>query len=313
MPSANVVAMLPGSAKYNKAAKRGIARYKAAAKIQAKARANKQQTVKKLASKVRRLDLAVKGSVQRNLQETSAIVTPTSAYPLLFDMTDFCYGVTHGAKIYQKNAVTGNVEGAAQFNAFDAGDVPAEKFWNANNLDVCNDPTSGKYFARFAKMRFIISGAPSLDDTRVKISIFKMKRGTIRPQGADTENVLALPDSLDGLRYMVNTNMFNPTYFNVLYEKEIYLNSAGDSPELTTQTNTTGNSRFINLKWNFNNLKINQVTTGQDYAPKNRTYTDPIWCLISTNDLSAAGDAVHVKIRRHVEWRDEFGAANLSS
>lgn len=313
MPSANVVAMLPGSARYNKAAKRGIARFQAAKKIQAKARANRQTQVKTLASKVRRLDLAVKGSVQRNLQETSATITPTAAFPLLFDMTDFCYGHAHGAKIYQKNSVTGNIEGAANFNAAEVGDVPGEQFWLNNNLDVCNDPLSGKYFARFAKLRFLINGSPSLDDTRVKITIFKMKRGTIRPQGADESQVLALPDSLDGLRYMVNTNMFNPTYFNVLYEKEVYLNSAGQVPETTTQTNTTGNSRYINLKWNFNNLKINQVKTGQDYAPKNRTYTDPIWCLISTNDATSLTDAVHIKIRRHVEWRDEFGAANLAS
>lgn len=289
---------------------RRAAKAAAAKRIQAKARSNQ---VKTLASKVRRLDLAVKGSVQRNMQETSATVTPTAGYPLLFDITDFCYGASHGAKIYQKNSITSNIEGAAQFNAAEMGDVAAEKFWENNNLDVCNDPLSGKYFAQYAHMRFLISGNPSLDDTRVKISIFKMKRGSIRPQGADESHVLALPDSIDGLRYMVDTNFFNPTYFKVLYEKEVYIDSAGDVPETTTQVNTTGNSRHFELKWQFKNLKINQVKTGQDYAPKNRTYTDPIWCLISTNDFSSVTDAVNVKIRRVVQWRDEFGAANLAS
>lgn len=299
-------------AKRHAAAKRGIARYKAASKISALARGRATRNqVKTLASKVRRLDLAVKGSVQRNLQETSASVTPTEAYPVIFDMTDFCYGVTHGASIYQKSTVTGVVHPVANFNAFDPGDNQGEKFWANNNADLCNDPLSGKYFARFAKMRFKIVGNPSLDDCRIKISIFRMKRGAIRPT-TSLDSVLALPDSLDGLRYMVTNNMFNPTYFNVLYEKEVYINSAGDLPETTTQTNTTGNSRIINVNWKFNNMRINQIQTGQSYAPMNRTYTDPIWCMISTNDATALGDAVNVSISRHVEWRDEFGAANLA-
>jgi len=285
--------------------------------VKKKVKVATQKDIVSLQRKIATINNKAKGSIQRNLQTIDEFVTPTSGYPVLFDISNMVYGQQYGCPIYQEQLL-GQVQPVARFMAYDPGGDSQTQFWTPNNTDVCNDTHSGRYYPKSASMRFQFSGNPSLDDCRIKIQIFKMKRGAVRPRTGmtpeTTNQSLALPSAINGLAGMCTDNFLNPTFFKKLYEKNLYLNSAGDLPETTTQTNTTGNSKFCTINWKFpRNFRMNQTTTGQNYSAENVPYTQPFWCLVSTNDqLATLSDAVNMKLTRMVEWRDEIGSASLT-
>lgn len=276
----------------------------------------------------------LRGRLQTNLLGTDSQLVPIASRPLCFDVTNFASGSQPSTNmaynpIYQFTTGTGgqgSLAVATQFNVLSAqGGVANENpYWASANSDI---PNAGNVFAVNRFFRFIIKGNAQLDNTRVNIR-FLQARTLLRVAGTTATGFVAqsLPDSLKHMPHLLTTNMVNGKYFKTLYNKTLFINShtytVSTQGVETGQTATTGNILHHTVAFKLNRpLKQlftdpggTQTNGGAQYGWTwpNRPLAGrhaPIWCIISTDDVTSLNDAVNIQIESICRWRDPVGGA----
>lgn len=267
----------------------------------------KAPAVKRLARRVAANTRAAQGHLQRNLQVSGPLVSPTNQFPICFQVTNFGQG--SNSALYQVNAA-GALASVATFSAYD---VVTQGFWANQNADI---PDTGQYQALYSKLTFRINGNPNLDSTRIRIDLVKPKASALRYLSSSSTQPLVLPQALNCFQKLCQFNVINPTYFTVLKTRTVMINSAiqydsniGDPQMLSNST--TVNQKDIHMYVPINRT-IYQSLSGTNFGPYNTAFANQIWCIISSDDgISSVGDSVEVSVIRHVVWRDTKGSAPL--
>lgn len=262
------------------------------------------------------------GSMQQAFHRMSNHVVPIQRSPVLFDMLDFTLDHTNsagtaipGAGFYQVNG--GTLQRVAHWDRANLTSI----YWAGSNTDSVD---TGKYLACWIDYTIAIEGSGGLDDTRVRVDIFRAKASPLFAQIAGSPNLL-LPTSLGQFDNIATPelNQINSKYFDKVHTKVVYFNSRTD---ITTSlshgtTQFTPNKRYVKFRMAPNKV-CKQVLTNPtvqgnpeegnipdgSFGPLNVPINQPLWCLLSTDDQSAlTGDAVHITISRQIKWRDPVG------
>lgn len=298
---------------------------------EAQKRVDNQQTaqINKLTKQVYGLQMSKFGKTQQNYHALAEQLKPTATKPCCFDMNDFTCerGVVLGGRVYQHDAtlpdptneVTHWIRNASGENYY----------WSNQNED---QPDGGGYLNMDATYFFSLRGDRALSDTRIRIDLIVQKPNTSFPSFATAgTQSLALPDTLGYMKHLCDPyqNRINPSHFRKIMTKVVYINSSKLNPNVK---GTTGNRmRFsINIKANrimIQNETNPQVgggivafdngTTGEqieydrgNFGPLNVPITQPLWCIISTDDPSG-GDELIVEVSRRIRWKDTLGSSAL--
>jgi len=275
---------------------------------------------------VRFLKMARFGSIQINFQKTDRTLIPIKTRPVLFDMMDFTCRrdaappapASSGCLCYQYNVAGSAVQAASTWHINST--LAANPYWLGQNRDI---PDTGKYLPVSAQYTFRIEGNPSLDNTRVRLQVFAVKSRTYVPNSVASNN-LVLPTALNNLENMANPveNRLSRVHFKCYADKWVFLNSSKTNDDTK---GTSANIKYKSIKVNpkrkhLRNQAVSNPETPMDpdaefpdgnYGPLNCPITEPLWCLISTDDESSLLDSVEVTISRRVVWRDPIGMAPL--
>ena len=305
--------------------------------------------INRVARKVNFLMNARWGQVQKNLHISDPIV-PIAGAPFAFDATNFTCRrlndqgseISPGAIIYQVNAAGTGVTNAGKFN-IDTADMLNNPYWDAVNRDLAGD--TGAYKPIRATYTFQIKGRPSLDDTWIDIRLLAHRPGTLNPSPVAQARMMPF-----GLVYMKRLtgidNDINYSYFKQYYHKRIYLNSQTyNQPATPAQglpadgtigaTATTGNTKYVRMTIRPKKVRTQTVTwpetpgdsqvpdpnqsgeqwaTDGAYSELNCPPEQTLWCVVSCNDQSAIlGDALIIKMKREVVWRDGMGNSAVTN
>lgn len=270
-----------------------------------------------------------------NLLGTNSQLVPIASKPLCFDVTNFATGLqpsTNNAynPVYQFTTPTPGAAGtlgvATYFKRLEGPVSVTNPYWASANGDI---PNTGQVYADSRFFRFIIKGNEQLDNTRINIR-FIQARSLLRVHGNDISGYtpVLLPASLNHMRDMLTTNMVNSRYFKTLYNKTILINShtyviANSTTGVQTgQTATTANIVHHTVAFKLKR-KLKQIATDPGGTQTNggagngwlwparpmSGYYAPIWCLISTDDVTSVGDSVNIQIESICRWRDPVGGA----
>lgn len=276
----------------------------------------------------------LRGRLQTNLLGTINALVPIASKPICFDVTNFASGVQPSTNdaynpVYQYSgsAGTGSVGTLGVATQFDAlsnqgGIAVNNPYWSSANADI---PNAGNVFAVNRFFRFIIKGNFQLDNTRINIR-FIQARQLLRVTGTSAAGYssVILPDALKYMQHMLTVNMVNGKYFKTLYNKTLLINShtytTTASGATTGTTATTPNILHHTVAFNLNR-PLKQIFTdpgatqtnggaAQGWRWPNRPqagYYAPIWCLISTDDVTSVNDAVNIQVESICRWRDPVG------
>lgn len=272
------------------------------------------------------LKMARYGSVQINFQKTDRTLIPTKTRPVLFDMMDFTCRraaappapASSGCLCYQYNALGTGVIAASTWHINSS--LAANPYWLGQNRDI---PDTGKYLPLSAYYTFRVEGNAALDNTRVRLQVFSVKPRTYVPNSAASQN-LVLPTAMNNLESMANPveNRLSRVHFKCYADKWLFINSTKTNDDTK---GTTANILYktIHINPKKKRLRTQAVTNPEtsmdpdaefpdgNFGPLNCPITDPLWCLISTDDESALLDSVEVTISRRVVFRDPIGMAPL--
>lgn len=255
----------------------------------------------------------------------SALFDVRTQYPLLFNVNNFASQPpdvpivnTVRAPIFQMKGTSGvaiptTVGDFQRYNyqgVGPAGDADKTSLWLPKNQDI---PDTGKYYAQSSVYRIQLS---CQRPARVSIIFFTQKSLSIPTSSLSTRNLI-LPEALDGLNSMASGNYLPKSGFKI-YKQYTKLLDATRNQSSTVNT--------FHFEFNHNRL-MNQFATipatvdtdtpyplvGWNY--KNVPALQPLWCLISSNQLGEPGDTalstpVFCEIIRTVKWRDPIGADN---
>ena len=279
-----------------------------------------------LAKRVDQLSKAVKantraryGELQMSNQVLSNGVVPIASHPLVFCLDEFHvarHPVTatagNSASVYQLNTL-GTLTSAAHFQNYNHdGSIIAAQYdgWLGLRADTQD---SGKYLATSASYTFRLVANPSLDDTRVQLTFFRLKKTNYqnRPQ-------MTLEMMLQSGKHLLNGNRLSPTIYNILFTKSFYFNNTAS----TTVRGTGPRSRRWSHYFKMNKLvkqnvtqPASQGTVTPDGAWKvetgQRDVYSPIYCMINCDDQTAVppSDKIQIDITRVVRWKDPEGSA----
>lgn len=275
------------------------------------------------------LKMARFGSIQINFQKTNRQLIPTKTRPVLFDMMDFTclrpaaapVPQSDGAILYQYNTAGTSLTQASLWHINSS--LALNPYWLGQNRDI---PDTGKYLPVSAHYTFRVVGEPKLDNTRVRIQVFRVKPRTFIPNTQTTPtNNLVLPTAMNNLESMASPieNRLSRVHFKCYADKWIFLNST--KIDLSTK-GTTSNIQYRTIKINPKKKRVrtqaltNPPVKGStdpafeegNFGPLQCPVTEPLWCLISTDDETAIGDYVSVLISRRLVWRDPVGMAPLT-
>lgn len=305
----------------------------AAGKIQRYVRAKR---VNRMMASTRALALKnrtmLQGRLQMNLLGTNSQLVPIASKPICFDVTNFATGLqpsTNNAynPVYQfTSPVTGTpaLSVATYFKRLEGPVAQTNPYWAAANGDI---PNTGQVYAENRFFRFIIKGNEQLDNTRINIR-FVQARTLLRVHGNDSLGYtpVLLPTSLNHMRDLLTVNMVNSRYFKTLYNKTLFINShtytVTASGAETGTTATTGNIIHHTVAFSLKR-KLKQIATDPGGSQTNggagngwlwparpmSGYYAPIWCIISTDDVTSIGDAVNIQVESICRWRDPIGGA----
>ena len=274
------------------------------------------------------------GPLQRNLQFNDTPILVNATQPIAFDASDFTSRRTStggisvpGCIIWQVNNLLLQVTTASNYIRDDNNAL-----WAPSNSDIVD---GGRYKPVYADYQIEVSGRGNLDDCWVQLDLFTQHHGFQSWQfaGAGTTNrQRVMPDALRNMGDMITTNELNPSLFKRYKRRRILLNSqtststnaAGSTIGFTATTTNTKYFRFrVKPKRPRNQMYTTPDTPGEIEDPTFQTQLGaygayqvdprtPFWCMISTTDRTGLdGDALQVKIRRHVVWRDINGGTNL--
>ena len=302
------------------------AKYTKPPKVAHKAKIDNSQSklINRLSKQVYSLQMSKYGNVQQNYHTLRTALVPQSTQPLCLDLTDFTCNrpdgpaAAEGARVYQHVGMGLPAEASVW------SIVPYENnyYWNKQNKD---QPDGGSYLAMSATYFIEVKGVNSLDNTRVRFDVISQKPNAIISTPSASDNVL--PNTLVHMKHLAtpmgaSSNRINPIYFRKYFSKTVFVNSA-----LGGETGTKGTTANI-IRFSFK-LKPNKLCTQQytnpsvgnldpqpeisrgNFGPYNVHASQPLWMVISTDDISPIGDAVSVNISRRIVWRDTIGSANM--
>lgn len=306
----------------------GYRRYKKSG-ISAQKRVDNQQTavINKLTKDVYGLKMSKFGEVQQNYHHLAEQIKPSGTKPLCFDMNDYTCerGAVLGGITYQHNP------GSVQPDEVTHWARPASAdnyYWQNQNED---QPDGGSYLAMDATYFFSVKGNRSLSDTRIRIDIIAQKPGVTFPSELLGTVPRNLPDTLDSFKHLTDPyqNRINPTYFRKIMTKIVYINSSKTNSYVK---GTTGNRMRFSINVRPNRVMVQNETNPQvgggvvafdsgatgeqqeyergNFGPLNVPVTQPLWCIISSDD-ALGGDEVLVEVSRRIRWRDALGSAGL--
>lgn len=295
----------------------------------------KQNTmINKLSKQIYKLQMSQYGKFQMNYHIAERILVPTASQPICFDLTDFSCSrqstlvpstVLTGCRIYQVDVLGTSVGQASNFtkDAALAAEIQNNPYWKNLNNDA---PDTGAYLASQATYFFEVHGNANLDDTRIRFDIIAQKPGTVNVQQAPVQNApVVLPFSLIYMKKLVGgtQNRIDPLSFKKYFSKTIYINS---QPSGTSGVKaTTANTQQFSFKIKPNKICIQNLTNPQatpgtteidlgNWGPNNVPFTQPLWCVISTDDtIASVGDQVQIRIARRVSWYDHLGSASKAT
>lgn len=296
---------------------------------------NKQTAaINDLSKKVYSLEMSKYGKTQQNFHSLERNLVPINTKPLCFDLTDFtCIRPgdpeINGGSVWQHYlAPPVNVSTASHWKLEGATNL----YWNNNNDD---QPDGGAYLAKMATYYVEVRGNTFLSNTRVRFDVVSQKPDALIPNSLSTEDA-NLPDTLNYLKNLCepHLNRINPVYFKKYFSKVIFLNSS----KTATTKGTTANVIRFSFTIRPNKVCIQNETNPQvgggivvdpddptldnqqveiargNFGPNNVPATQPLWCIISTDDeggSTPATQAVQIKMSRRVVWCDQLGSAAL--
>lgn len=308
--------------------------------LPAQKRVDNKQTaaINALSKKIYELELSKYGKVQQNFHKLERTLVPTNTKPLCFDLTDFtCVrNVITGGSVWQHNLNPPvNVSSASHWVRAENNNL----YWNNNNDD---QPDGGAYLAKMATYFVEIRGNVSLSNTRVRFDVISQKSDALIPNSQATDDA-NLPDTLQYMKHLADfgtPNRINPIYFKKYMTKTVYLNSS----KLDRNTKgTTSNVMRFSFTIRPNKVCIQNETNPQvgggaivddndpsiidqqdeiargNFGPNNVPATQPLWCIISTDDSEdpdplppgQAAAKVEVRIHRRIVWADVLGSSAL--
>ena len=300
---------------------------------------NKQTAmINSLTKKVYELELSKYGKVQQNFHKLEKVLKPSNTKPLCFDLTDFtCVrNIINGGSVWQHNLNPPlNISTASHW-------VKAQSqnyYWNNNNDD---QPDGGAYLAKLATYFVEVKGNLALSNTRVRFDVISQKPDALLP---NSQSVIdqTLPDTLNDMKHLADfgtCNRINPVYFRKYFTKTVYINST----KLDRNTKgTTSNIMRFSFTIRPNKVCIQNETNPQvgggivaddndptiqdqqveidrgNFGPNNVPATQPLWCIISTDDTEdpdplppgQQAKNVEIRIHRRVVWADVLGSSAL--
>lgn len=299
--------------------------------VSAQKRVDNAQTAKinTLTKQVYNLQMSKFGSVQQNYHQLAEVLKPTDQNPLCFDMNDFTCerGVVVGGLTYQH--VAGAPDDPVAVTHWQRPTTADNYYWQNQNED---QPDGGSYLAMDSTYFFSVSGNRALSDTRIRFDIIVQKPGTtLADSGVTPFDSLVLPDTLSQMKHLTDPyqNRINPTYFKKIKTKIVYINSTKNNQYVK---GTTGNRMRFSLTFRQNRVMIQNETNPQvgggvvaydsggtgeqieyaqgNFGPLNVPSTQPMWCIISSDD-PAGGDEVLIEVSRRIRWRDALGSAAI--
>lgn len=305
------------------------ARKKAMVPVPKKAKTTRSYTrttalaVNRNAKLINELKMSQYGCVQKNFQVSRATVTPFNGRPILFDLTDFSKA--------DPTAVGGPVTGALWYQYSAGGTLQTINQWtsaplglNPYFLGVNKDiPDSGKMYQMWQKTVLKIEGSPNIDDTRVRIDVFRAKARAFTPN-SNLTTTLILPNALNHFGGLAdNTNRISSTYYSKVMTKWVYLNSGRPTGGMGATQGTTGNSRYVTIYTKLNRVRTQNIGIPYNpnvqnpefqegsWGPLNSGISAPLWACVSCQNPDSTGDNVLVSASRTVVWRDPQGQANV--
>lgn len=202
---------------------------------------NNSKAINALGRQVKALQMARYGNIQTNLQvQQPTTLIPTQSLPILTDLADFTCArdagdTESGAKYYQYSTA-GVLTQAALWQTSPLG---TNAFWQEYNINRPGE--KGQYLPIRAEYSVTITGAPSLDNTRVRFDLFMQKPDSVvQRTTAQTANQLRLPTALNELGAITSPeiNRLNPQYFKKYWTKVFFINSSKTNADTK---GTTGN------------------------------------------------------------------------
>jgi len=310
-------------------------KYKKSGVSAAKAVDNKQSAaINQLSKQVYDLQMSKYGKIQQNYHNLTVHLTPNNVSPICFDMTDFTcerLGLTQaGGSVFQHIGGAPDPDTVAHWQRDNV--TLNNYYWENQNQDA---PDSGAYLAMDCTYFFEIRGNRALSDTRLRLDIISQKPDAVLNRGtAAIDSNLSLPDTLGYFKHLTRPylNRINPSFFKKYISKVVYINSSKTNAHVK---GTTGNNMRFSMKLKPNKLCIQNETNPtvnagvfQDqedpgvapaveaeyaygnYGPLNVPVTQPLWCIISSDDV-AGGDSVEVYVSRRIRWRDSIGSSAI--
>lgn len=273
-----------------------------------------------------RLKMSQYGSIQKCCVVATEILIPTSRKPLLMDLSDFTretlapeYDAANGGWIYTLDNA-GALEQFAKWEVPPLAQVSSNPFMAFNN-DIVD---GGKYLALSNYMTFRVEGRPNVSNVRVRFQVFTQKMNAVYNTDS-TATDFALPDALIHMKNLATftSGVFLPKkFFNVKYDKTIFLNSSSVADE--GQHGTTPNVKYVNIPWtppggklvrqkftapinNVNSATLPEPDRGY-FGPDVRNPGELEWLLISTDDSSLTTASIQITAKSLRCWRDAQGS-----
>lgn len=292
------------------------------------------KSIASLMKRMRLTELNAHGDPQVNKQAARVIPLPNTPYPggildvrnfypILFNVNNFAsqpadvpINNTVRCPIFQMLGPTGSAvpTQVADWQRFNyqgvstATETVKTSLWLPKNLDI---PDTGKYYAQSSVYRINIS---CVRTARISIIFFTQKPMSIPTSSLSTRNLI-LPEALDGLNSMASGNYLPRAGFKIYKQFTKVIDPTRNQSAVQNTFYFTFNHNKLMTQFETKpataGSSIPYPLTGWNY--KNVPVLQPLWCLISSNQLGEPGDTdlttpVLVEMYRTVKWRDPIGS-----
>lgn len=286
---------------------------------------------------IRSLSMRMYGSLQCSLVKNVEVLKCDTLHPLLFDLSDATQVTLNppaqGGRIWQRLFTP-----AGTVSMVSAFQTPPTVATNPFINRWANDrPGSGKYLLEHSTVCIELEGRPNLTNTRVRIQVFRAKGSALVPNVATAPtDSLILPEAMIHFKHMAdvsaNPNLLPRKYFTTVYDKWVVISSApantplSPGPGTVSKHPTTLNKKYVRFSIKRKQLVKQSISypvvqdvspatpvpelPGGFYGPKNRSISQPLWCLISCDDSEDANHpgTLSVGISKYQRFRDPVGA-----
>jgi len=309
-------------------------RSKRAEKARLQSVGGRKTAITKNAAAITTLTKTLQGDLQTQASMLADAQVVVSAKPLCFQLNNPGLG-DYGPQLLRAAETHDHCDRLTKFVLEDRG-----PFYANEQHHVPNGP---KLFIENVQLKFEFYGF--VDSTRIRVDIVRQKKIDKQYWNPHDGTMNYMPNNLHGFEHLAGftSREIDRSTFEVLQTKHLYLNSKASSnladaaQDRPTSEATTSPYKLLTmnvpLKKTYTQLEatVNETTGvddtqldahGEDGAESKGSYSydnqDPftnVWCIISTDDMTAlgdvvTGDSVRVNIIRKVTWRD-FRASGI--